>query len=96
MVRKRLTNATDNKIFDDVVVGLGSTALGSATPRSFIKENRIPDLRMIQFTDLDTLFLPLVVVQLQDLQQMDSFYKNQIHQLDLQILKFKHILDQDL
>ena len=31
------TAATDNKIFDDVVVGLGSTALGSATPRSFIK-----------------------------------------------------------
>ena len=32
------TAATDNKIFDDVVVGLGSTALGGATPRSFIKE----------------------------------------------------------
>ena len=31
------TAATDNKIFDDVVVGLGSTALGGATPRSFIK-----------------------------------------------------------
>ena len=31
------TAATDNQIFDDVVVGLGSTALGSATPRSFIK-----------------------------------------------------------
>ena len=31
------TAATDNKIFDDVVVGLGSTSLGAATPRSFIK-----------------------------------------------------------
>ena len=31
------TAATDNQIFDDVAVGLGSTALGSATPRSFIK-----------------------------------------------------------
>ena len=31
------TASTDNAVYDDVVVGLGTTALGSATPRSFIK-----------------------------------------------------------
>ena len=44
------TASTDNKIYDDVVVGLGVTALGSATPRSFIK--RRSDTR----SNVDTLY----------------------------------------
>ena len=43
-------HSTDNKIYDDVVVGLGVTALGSATPRSFIK--RRSDTR----SNVDTLY----------------------------------------
>jgi len=31
------TASTDNQIYNNVVVGLGTTSLGSATPRSFIK-----------------------------------------------------------
>lgn len=31
------TASTDNQIYNNVVVGLGTTALGSATPRSFIR-----------------------------------------------------------
>ena len=37
------TASTDNAIYNDVVVGLGTTALGTATPRSYIK--RKPDNR---------------------------------------------------
>ena len=29
--------STDNQIYNDVVIGLGTAALGSATPRSFIR-----------------------------------------------------------
>ena len=42
---------------------------------------------MIQSTDLDMLFLHQVVVQMQDLQVMDLFYKNLTPQLVQQILR---------
>ena len=95
MVYKRINCINREKIFDDVVVGFGTTALGNLHQDHLSRENQIQDLRTIQFTDLDMLFLHQVVVQMQDHQQMDLFYKNQTHQLDQQILKFKHILDLD-
>ena len=44
----------------------------------------------------DYIFQSYWVVQSQDLQQMDLFYKSLIHRLDQQTLKFKHTLDQGL
>ena len=86
------TASTERALYDDVVVGLGTTAIGESTPRSFIKRKSDTRALMIRSIDLDMLFLHQVVVQMLDLQVMDLFYKNQIPQSDQLILRFKHTL----
>ena len=72
--------------------GLGTAGLGDATSRTFIKR------RLDNRSSNDTLYRVRYVIPkdseiLQDLLLKDLFYKNQIHQLDQPMLRFKNILD---